>query len=182
MLINTKSRHGQTTFSIQDSQNFSSDDVTIAGYFREFRQFWIGAMSAGYLSYFFFGFGLHVIPANFLQACRQSKRNNIECFFFSFYTQWFYFVMQKDDPSKWKSQPSRWLPRELEIDEIITGSLALFVVNTWSAAFAYYLNWGGYTMLYSRWDEYGITWWFLQFAVLFIITVNLFVISAVRST
>lgn len=107
---------------------------------KNYWQFWIGSMLTGYGVYFVIGIFFH----------------------------WYYYIRQRDRPELWKCQPRKWLPRELELDEIKAGCLSLLVTNTWSAFLACYIYNDGYSTVYYNWREYGVLWWLLQFPLIFI--------------
>lgn len=72
---------------------------------------------------------------------------------------------------EWKIQPEKWLSPELEKHEIMLGSLSLLVTGTYSSILACYIANGNPSMIYYKFDEYGWTWFILQFAVIFLFQV-----------
>ncbi|XP_077295500.1 lathosterol oxidase-like [Arctopsyche grandis] len=103
-------------------------------------QFWFGAVAISYLIYFTVGGFLH----------------------------WYFYVNRRHQASEWKLQPKKWLSPELEMHEIMVGSLALLITGTYSATLACYIYNGNPSTIYYRFDEYGWAWFFLQFAVIFL--------------
>ncbi|XP_011499569.1 PREDICTED: methylsterol monooxygenase 1-like [Ceratosolen solmsi marchali] len=87
------------------------------------------------------------------------------CSFF----HWYYYVRQRDKAEEWKCQPYKWLSPKLEKHEIILGIFSLFCTNTFTAAFATYVLYGGPSMIYFGYDEYTLLWWFLQWPIMYII-------------
>nr|CAD7201735.1 unnamed protein product [Timema douglasi] len=102
--------------------------------------YWIGTSTISYTMYFAIGGFLH----------------------------WYYYLNRRDRPHEWKCQPEKFLPPDLERNEIILGSLSLLVTNTVSALTACYISNGGWSYVYHDFSEYSWAWWFLQWAVIFV--------------
>jgi len=83
-----------------------------------------------------------------------------------------FYVRQRDKAAEWKCQPEKWLSRELEINEIILGSISLLATGGMSAVLACYISNGGYSSIYYKFDEYGWLWFFLQWPCIFIYQVR----------
>ncbi|XP_049784789.1 lathosterol oxidase-like [Schistocerca cancellata] len=84
------------------------------------------------------------------------------------FLHWYFYVRQRDRPEEWKCQPTKFLPPELERHEILVGSFSLLITSSFTATLACYISNGGWSRVYYEFDEYGWTWWFLQWAVIFI--------------
>lgn len=78
-------------------------------------------------------------------------------------------MKQRDNSHDWKCQPEKFLPTELEIHELIFGTLSLFVCSSVTGCIAWYAaNDGRYMTIYYEPDEYGWLWFFLQIPVVFV--------------
>uniref|UniRef100_A0A8D8U009 Probable Delta(7)-sterol 5(6)-desaturase n=1 Tax=Cacopsylla melanoneura TaxID=428564 RepID=A0A8D8U009_9HEMI len=111
-----------------------------SGYFKDLPTIWLSSCLVGYGIYFAVGGFLH----------------------------FYFYVGKRDKPNEWKCQPTKWLSRELELDEIKVGCLSLLSSNTLSALVVTYIVNGGPCTVYWTMDEYSWLWWFLQWPVIFI--------------
>ena len=79
-------------------------------------------------------------------------------------------MRQRDRAHEWKCQPEKWLSPELELHEILLGSLSMLCVSAVSGTIACYsYNGGSLQKVYYQPDEYGWLWFFLQVPVTFIL-------------
>ncbi|CAG0921884.1 unnamed protein product [Notodromas monacha] len=83
--------------------------------------------------------------------------------------QWYFYFRRRETPSEWKCQPNRWITPELERHEIKWGSITLVITNFFSAVLSAHVINGGWSMIYYQLDEYGWTWFFLQWPVIFLL-------------
>ena len=88
------------------------------------------------------------------------------------YLQITYYVLRKDTPEDWKCQPYHWLPKELEIHEIVVGAFSLAIGSLISSAMACWIMNGGWTKLYFDHTEHGYLWLLIQTPLVFIWQVN----------
>ena len=79
-----------------------------------------------------------------------------------------YYVLRKDTPEDWKCQPYHWLPKELEIHEIVVGAFSLAIGSLISSAMACWIMNGGWTKLYFDHTEHGYLWLLIQTPLVFI--------------
>ena len=105
----------------------------------------------------------HYIP-NFLNFEFFMTFQNI---FFPF-GQIAYYVLRRDKPEEWKCQPYQWLPRDLEIHEMVVGWFSLSIGSLISSALACWVMNGGWSTLYFDPAEHGYVWLVLQIPVIFI--------------
>lgn len=105
-----------------------------------FSEFFIGAQVVSFAFYFLIGGFLH----------------------------WYFYVSRRSEAREWKIQPDKWLSPELERHEILTGSVSLFLTATFSAFLACYIYNGNPSTVYYQFDEFGWSWFFAQFPVVFI--------------
>ncbi|KAL0833089.1 hypothetical protein ABMA28_001199 [Loxostege sticticalis] len=84
------------------------------------------------------------------------------------FLHWYFYVKRRDRAHEWKIQPNKWLSPELERHEIMVGTCSLLLVGSFSAFLATYIYNGNPSTVYYQFDEYGWTWFFLQFPVIFI--------------
>ena len=83
-----------------------------------------------------------------------------------------YYVLRRDKPEEWKCQPYHWLPRDLELHEMVVGAFSLAIGSFISASMACWVMNDGYSKIYFDPAEHGYAWFFLQFPVIFIWQVN----------
>ena len=83
-----------------------------------------------------------------------------------------YYVLRRDTPEDWKCQPYHWLPKELEIHEIVVGAFSLAIGSLISSAMACWIMNGGWTKLYFDHTEHGYLWLLIQTPLVFIWQVN----------
>lgn len=76
--------------------------------------------------------------------------------------------MRKDKPEEWKCQPYNWLPRDLEIHEMVVGAFSLAIGSFISAAAACWVMNDGYSKIYFDPAEHGYFWLVIQLPVVFI--------------
>uniref|UniRef100_A0A1B6DA27 Fatty acid hydroxylase domain-containing protein n=1 Tax=Clastoptera arizonana TaxID=38151 RepID=A0A1B6DA27_9HEMI len=90
--------------------------------------------------------------------------------YFSFggFIHWYFYVHQRDTPEKWKCQPQKWLPPDLERNEIYVGTLSLICANSVSSIMACYVANGGRSAMYQNITEYPLIWFVLQWPVIFL--------------
>ena len=88
--------------------------------------------------------------------------------FFAPFGQIAYYVLRRDKPEEWKCQPYQWLPRDLEIHEMVVGWFSLSIGSLISSALACWVMNGGYSTLYFDPAEHGYVWLVLQIPVIFI--------------
>jgi len=79
-----------------------------------------------------------------------------------------YYVLRRDKPEEWKCQPYQWLPRDLEIHEMVVGWFSLSIGSLISSALACWVMNGGWSTLYFDPAEHGYVWLVLQIPVIFI--------------
>lgn len=88
--------------------------------------------------------------------------------------KWYFYVRQRDKSHEWKCQPGKFLSPELELHEIIFGSISLMVVSVITGFISWYAaNDGRYLKVYYRADEFGWIWFFLQIPLVFMYQVSL---------
>lgn len=83
------------------------------------------------------------------------------------FLHWYYYVRQRDRAEEWKCQPKKFMSPELERDEILLGSLSLFIGSTISAFISCYVMNGGSTKIYYSVSDYGWLWYFASWPVVF---------------
>ena len=83
-----------------------------------------------------------------------------------------YYVNRRDKPEEWKCQPYQWLPKELEIHEIVVGAFSLALGSFISASVACWVMNDGYSKIYFDPAEHGYLWLILQLPIIFIWQVN----------
>lgn len=82
-------------------------------------------------------------------------------------------MRQRDKSHEWKIQADKFLTPELERNEILVGSMSLFIVSFITGVIAWYAaNDGQYLKVYYRADEFGWLWFFLQVPIIFIYQVS----------
>lgn len=79
-----------------------------------------------------------------------------------------YYVLRRDKPEEWKCQPYAWLPRELEIHEMIVGAFSLAIGSFISASIACWVMNDGYSKIYFDPAEHGYFWLVIQLPIIFI--------------
>ena len=79
-----------------------------------------------------------------------------------------YYVLKRDKPEEWKCQPYHWLPRDLEIHEMVVGAFSLTLGSFISATIACWVMNGGYSALYFDAAQHGYLWLVLQLPIIFI--------------
>ena len=79
-----------------------------------------------------------------------------------------YYVNRRDKPEEWKCQPYQWLPKELEIHEIVVGAFSLALGSFISASVACWVMNDGYSKIYFDPAEHGYLWLILQLPIIFI--------------
>lgn len=129
----------------EDGSNHTFADV--------FRHLTMDKLKMSHFGHFFFG--AHIVSYSIY-------------FLIGGFLHWYFYVRRRDRAHEWKCQPTKWLPAELELHEIMVGSLSLLVTGTFSAALACYIYNGNPSTVYYRFDQYGWWWFFAQFAVIFI--------------
>ncbi|CAH0778205.1 unnamed protein product [Bemisia tabaci] len=94
---------------------------------------------------------------------------------FSFYLifggflHYHYYVKQREKAEEWKCQPKKFLPTNLEIDELRVGCKALFYCNIVSGLISCYIyNGGSLCSIYYDLGDYPFWWTILQYAVTFL--------------
>lgn len=95
--------------------------------------------------------------------------------------QWYFYIRQRDRPEEWKCQPYKWLPPELELHEIILGSISLMCANTFSSLIACYISNGGWSMVYYGLLDYGWFWLLFQAVFIFIYQVITYYLNSKHS-
>ena len=100
---------------------------------------------------------------------------NLELVFFYDFSKHFfpfgqiaYYVLRRDKPEEWKCQPYQWLPRDLEIHEMVVGWFSLSIGSLISSALACWVMNGGWSTLYFDPAEHGYVWLVLQIPLIFI--------------
>jgi len=107
--------------------------------------------------------------ANFMDVC-------IPAFFVSYifffaiggYLHITYYVNLRDQAKEWKCQPYHWLPRDLEIHEMVVGAFSLALGSLLSSAIACWILNDGYSKVYFDVAEHGYVWFVLQIPIVFI--------------
>ncbi|CAK1599152.1 unnamed protein product [Parnassius mnemosyne] len=84
------------------------------------------------------------------------------------FLHWYFYMQRKHRAHEWKIQPNKWLSPELERHEIMVGTISLLIVGSFSAFLACYIYNGNPCTVYFQFDEYGWTWFFLQYPVIFL--------------
>lgn len=91
-----------------------------------------------------------------------------------FLSKWYFYIRQRGNAHQWKCQPEKFLTPELEMHEIILGTISLFCNSFVTGTIAWYaVNNGKYLTIYYEAGEYGWWWFFLQIPVVFIYQVKL---------
>lgn len=87
--------------------------------------------------------------------------------------QWYFYVRQRDKSHEWKCQPDKFLPAEMELKEILIGTMSLFIVSFFTGVIAWYAaNDGKGLTVYFLPDDYGWLWFFLQIPIIFVYQVR----------
>ena len=103
-----------------------------------------------------------------------SMNFGVGVFFYDFSKHFFpfgqiaYYVLRRDKPEEWKCQPYQWLPRDLEIHEMVVGWFSLSIGSLISSALACWVMNGGWSTLYFDPAEHGYVWLVLQIPLIFI--------------
>ena len=74
----------------------------------------------------------------------------------------------RDQAKEWKCQPYHWLPRDLEIHEMVVGAFSLALGSLLSSAIACWILNDGYSKVYFDVAEHGYVWFVLQIPIVFI--------------
>ena len=108
---------------------------------------------------------LQAIYLNCISLKWQQNSSSLSLFTFG---QIAYYVLRRDKPEEWKCQPYQWLPRDLEIHEMVVGWFSLSIGSLISSALACWVMNGGWSTLYFDPAEHGYVWLVLQIPVIFI--------------
>jgi len=79
-----------------------------------------------------------------------------------------YYVLRRDKPEEWKCQPYHWLPKDLEIHEIVVGAFSLAIGSFISSSVACWVANDGWSKIYFDPGEHGYLWLILQTPIVFI--------------
>ena len=84
------------------------------------------------------------------------------------FLQLYYYILQRDNPEKWKCQPHRFLTRENEIHEIVVGTINMTITSTLSGFISCWIANGHYSSVYFRVDEFGYLYFALTIPLFFL--------------
>lgn len=84
------------------------------------------------------------------------------------FLHWWWYVRQRDNPETWKCQPKQWLSQELQKHAIKAGSKNIGIGSMIFGSVACYISNGGYTTLYTEWDEYGWPYLIISVPLIFL--------------
>lgn len=78
-------------------------------------------------------------------------------------------MRQRENAHEWKIQPTKFLPPEVERQEILLGSISLLCASATSGLLAWYaVHDGRFLTIYYKPNEYGWLWFFMQIPVIFV--------------
>ena len=80
----------------------------------------------------------------------------------------YFYVLQRNEPEKWKCQPHRFLTRSNELHEVIVGTINLMLASTVSGFVVCWILNGNYSTVYFTLDEYGYLYLCVSVVFLFV--------------
>ena len=86
------------------------------------------------------------------------------------YLQIYYYVLQRENPEKWKCQPNRFLSRSNEVHEVVVGTFNLIIAGIMSGFLSCWVMNDNYSAFYYKIDQFGYLYFFSSIPLIFLWT------------